>query len=108
MLSKVIRGEPARGFAPLELRALPGDTAANAAAVWRQNAPETSGAEARIAALEASLEAAKRAAFEEGLKRGREESGVEGAPIIDQLNRSITEIVSLKPNLRRKAEADAV
>lgn len=62
----------------------------------------------KIRALEAAAEAAKREAFEAGYRKGEQEAHAALAPVIARLNASITEIVGMRPELRRLAEKDAV
>ncbi len=63
---------------------------------------------AKIRTLEASLAAAKREAFEAGRQQGEQEARAAVAPVLERLKTSIAEVVNMRPDLRRRAEKDAV
>ena len=63
---------------------------------------------ARIQALEDGVAAARRDAFEAGRREGEQDTQAAIAPILERMNVSIAEVVSLRPELRRRAEKDAV
>ena len=58
--------------------------------------------------LEAAAETAKREAFEAGRQQGEQQARGELAPVIERMNASIAEVIGMRPELRRRAEKDAV
>jgi len=62
----------------------------------------------RIRALEAALEAAKREAFDAGYRQGEQNARTALTPVLERLNASIAQVVDMRPDLRRRAEKDAV
>src|SRR5580704_2486963 len=62
----------------------------------------------RIRTLEAGLAAAEREAFGNGRKQGEEEARSALAPVLERMNTSIANVIAMRPELRRRAERDAV
>lgn len=54
------------------------------------------------------MAAAQRDAFDAGRHQGEQDAGAALSPVMARLNASIAEVVGLRPELRRRAEADAV
>ena len=115
MLSRVVKGTGAR-----EMPTMAFATVATEPVQARSAAPQTrpstgppTGEEeaallAKIQTLEATLVNTKREAFEAGRQQGEQAARAAFAPVIERLNHSIAEIVNMRPELRRRAEKDAV
>jgi flagellar assembly protein FliH len=119
MLSKVLKGSDARNVQAMDFA-----TAAVPARQPRQAAPSSgpagslAGAAApgadqaalmeKIRLLEAAAEAAKRDAFEAGRQQGEQQAKAAIAPVLERMNASIAEVIGMRPELRRRAEKDAV
>ena len=54
------------------------------------------------------MEAAKLAAFDSGRVQGEQQARAALAPVLERMNASIAEVMGLRPELRRRAEKDAV
>jgi flagellar assembly protein FliH len=115
MLSKVLKGAdasqaPKMGFAaalaPASQARRPLTSSSSQA-----GAPGT-GSEAtlleRIRTLESGMETAKRDAFDAGLRKGEQDARAALAPVLGRMNASIADVVAMRPELRRRAENDAV
>lgn len=50
----------------------------------------------------------KRDAFEAGRREGEQRSHMELAPVVENLNRSVTDLVAVRAEMRKRAERDAV
>lgn len=59
-------------------------------------------------AMEKEVRQARDRAFEEGQKSGREQAAAEVQPVMDKMLQSCSEIVGMRPKLRRETEADIV
>jgi len=106
MLSKVLKGGDAR-----QVRAMVFASAIAPAQQSRQAETGTGDQSAlleKIRLLEAGLVAAKREAFDAGHRQGEQEARAALAPVLGRMNASIAEVVGLRPELRRRAEKDAV
>ncbi len=62
----------------------------------------------KIRVLEGQRAAAEREAFEFGRQQGEQKARAEVAPMLERMNASIVEIIGMRPELRRRAEKDAV
>jgi flagellar assembly protein FliH len=111
MLSKVLKGADAR-----QVQAMAFATAAPASAPAhhqpsRSDTPDTGERSVlleKVRLLEAGLTAAKREAFSEGYRQGEEHAKAAVSPVLGRMNASISEMVNMRPELRRLAEEDAV
>jgi len=63
---------------------------------------------ARVQDLERRLQIERKEAFTAGLAEGEEKSRAELQPVLERLNRSVTETVTARSEMRRRAERDAV
>ena len=115
MLSKVLKGSaagqvPAMVFCPVAPREseLHPETSSKAAGGSSPPGPDQSALLEKISGLEASLAVAKREAFESGHRQGEKSARAALTPILERMNASIADVVSLRPELRRRAEKDAV
>jgi flagellar assembly protein FliH len=63
---------------------------------------------ARQAQLDADLAAAKRESFEAGRQLGEQQARADLQPVLERLNASLTEVLAMRPDLRRNAERDVV
>ena len=111
MLSKVLKGNGAREVAVMVFAA----ATVQSGKPQPQRSPATpADAEGqlvlldKIRALEAAMVVAKREAFDAGHEQGRQEARAALNPVVERLNASIAEVVSMRPELRRLAEKDAV
>jgi flagellar assembly protein FliH len=115
MLSKVLKGAdanqaPKMGFAT----ALPPASQARQPLTSPPLPGGASGTEnlstllEKIRTLESGMDAAKRDAFEAGLRQGEQDARAALAPVLGRMNASIAEVVAMRPELRRRAEKDAV
>jgi flagellar assembly protein FliH len=111
MLSKVLKGEDARQIPPMSFT-----VATQARQPMPQSAhtgnssggPERTDLLEKIQKLEAGMIIAKREAFEAGQIEGEKQARAQLAPVLDRMNASIAEVIELRPELRRRAEKDAV
>lgn len=111
MLSKVLKGGDARQAQPMEFAAT-----AVSASMPRHRPPAGEPADSeqltvlleKIRMLEAGLVSAKRDAFNDGFRQGEEQARAAVSPVLERLNASISELVNMRPELRRLAEKDAV
>jgi len=62
----------------------------------------------RMHQLEAKTAAERREAFEAGRQHGEKQAGAELQPVLERLNASITQVLAMRPELRRSAERDVV
>jgi len=118
MLSKVHKGESARhiqamsfGAAVPALSSVTPVPAANEPA----KTPEKAGPSEehsilldKIAALENEVVTVRREAFEAGHSQGEQKARAAVAPVIERMNATVAELVNMRPDLRRRAEKDAV
>jgi flagellar assembly protein FliH len=58
--------------------------------------------------LHAELDKAKRDSFETGRRQGDQQARTEIGPVIERVNASVTELIGLRPEMRRRAEKDVV
>jgi flagellar assembly protein FliH len=114
MLSKVIGRADAGGAAAMVFPTLTGHE--------RESGDRESSAELRHRAGDAESEALReelrqlqsrtvvdlRETFEAGRHQGEEQSRAEIQPVLDRLNASITQVLAMRPDLRRRAERDVV
>lgn len=111
MLSKVLKGDNAREV-PVMAFAMAASSIRKPASPSAPAAPATSEDQSilheKIRALEAGLVIAKREAFNAGREQGEQTARAAVNPVIERLNASIVEVLSLRPDLRRRAEKDAV
>jgi len=109
MLSKVLKGAEALRIQPMSFT-----DASGAAAPARRSVPAEANAEdetylmEKIRRLEAEAAAAEQAAVERGRREGEVAARAAMTPVIERLNASLAELVGLRPELRRRAEKDAV
>ncbi len=115
MLSRVLKGSGAR-----QVQAMTFATAADAALEPRRlatpvraAAPPPAGEEValllgKVRELEAGLAAAKREAFEAGRMQGEQSARAAAEPVLERMNASIAATLNLRPDLRRRAEKDAL
>jgi len=95
---QAIDWQPANGAAA---RSRPSDASPDAAALQRQ-----------VADLERAMQVrakqAADAAFQDGVRRGREEAAAEVKPMLERLARSASDLSALRDRVRRQAERDLV
>lgn len=103
MLSKVLKGAEASRVQPMRFV----DSSAGAAPAEKSTVDETYLIE-KIRRLEAEKAAAEKTAFERGRREGEESARAAMAPVIERLNTSVTDVIGLRPELRRRAEKDTV
>jgi flagellar assembly protein FliH len=112
MLSKVVKGSDAQKFQTMDFVAMV------AAPIERRRAVASSGNPAgaadqsilldKIKTLEAEMAAVRTEAFDAGRQQGERDARAALAPVVERMNASIAEVVGLRPELRRRAEKDAV
>jgi flagellar assembly protein FliH len=111
MLSKVLKGGDAR-----QVRAM---TFAAAFAPAQQPRPafpqgDVGDSEEQVALLqkirllEAGLHSGQQEAFEDGRRQGEREAQAALAPVLGRMTNAIAELIGMRPELRRRAEKDAV
>lgn len=110
MLSRVIGRGDAGGVQALEFPQLAGPQLTGHERGPRDAAPQDDGAALRekMQQLEAKTAAERREAFEEGRHRGEKQAGAELQPVLERLNASVTQVLAMRPELRRLAERDVV
>src|ERR1700688_892082 len=74
----------------------------------KRNIDESASIRERLQQLEARSATERREAFEAGKHEGEQQARAELQPILERLNSSITQILAMRPDLRRRAEGDAV
>jgi flagellar assembly protein FliH len=109
MLSKVLKGGEALRVLPMSFA----DASGVAATVRRPgkveaSAPDEAYLMEKIRRLEAEAAVAEKAALARGRVEGEEAAQAVLAPVVERLNASIGEVLALRPELRRRAEKDAV
>jgi flagellar assembly protein FliH len=62
----------------------------------------------RLQQVESRNATERHEAFEAGRLQGQQQAGAELQPVLERLNASITEVLGMRPDLRRRAERDAV
>jgi flagellar assembly protein FliH len=62
----------------------------------------------RVQQIESQGAADTRQAFESGRQQGEKQAAAELQPVLERLNASITQVLAMRPELRRRAERDAV
>lgn len=62
----------------------------------------------KLRALEAGMAAAKRESFDAGYREGEQNARAALIPVFERMNASIAGVLSMRPELRRRAEKDAV
>jgi flagellar assembly protein FliH len=120
MLSKVLSRADAGIVQPLVFRDLAGykpgadirETSGSIQGAARGE-PETGGNEGaglreKLRQLESKTAAEREEAFEAGKQQGRQEARAELQPVLDRLNASVTQVLGMRSDLRRRAERDAV
>jgi flagellar assembly protein FliH len=111
MLSKVLKGSGARSvptmaFATASAPAFrPGRIPAAENSV---SGEEKTALLEKILSLEAAMVTVKREAFDAGREQGEQHARAALTPVVERLNASIAEMLSMRPELRRRAEKDAV
>jgi flagellar assembly protein FliH len=116
MLSKVLKGTdarqaPAMSFSAALLPAAqlrPPLSAHSASGERPSGAGDQSNLLEKIRTLEAEMAGARREAFDAGRQQGEQLARAALAPVLERLNASIAETVGMRPELRRRAEKDAV
>jgi flagellar assembly protein FliH len=112
MLSRVLTGRDAARAQPAAfplLQVSPCEPASHRGVAANDASGEgMSALRERIGQLEAQLANERRESFEAGRKQGDQQARAEIQPILERLNQSIVEIVSLRPEMRRRAEKDSV
>ena len=106
MLSKVLKGTGAEHVPQLTFPQVTGPTlqqAVTSTESWGAGQNQSILLE-RIRVLEGGLATAKREAFEAGQQQARAAL----TPVIERLNASVAELMNMRPELRRRAERDAV
>ncbi len=84
-----------------------GATAVGAAEAG-QGAGEIAALREKVRQLESRLATERREALDSGRQQGDQQARAELQPVLERLNKSISEIVALGPDLRRRAERDVV
>jgi flagellar assembly protein FliH len=114
MLSRVIsRGDPSSAQALVfpqlagydrarDNRDSPGEAGAAA------DNDESAALRERLHQLESQTAAKSREAFETGRQQGEQQARAELQPVLERLNTSIALVLAMRPDLRRRAEQDAV
>jgi flagellar assembly protein FliH len=74
----------------------------------KRNIDESASVRERLQQLEAQSATDRREAFEAGKHEGEQQARAELQPVLERLNGSITQILGMRPDLRRRAEGDAV
>jgi flagellar assembly protein FliH len=69
---------------------------------------ESAGLREKVHQLESQMARERGEAFEAGKHQAEQEARGELQPVLDRLNRSITEVLAMRSDLRRRAERDAV
>jgi flagellar assembly protein FliH len=112
MLSKVIRGD---GVGSIQAMVFPAvtdrrqDTSVHAPAGFGSRPPADSDAlHARCEELEARIASERRNAFEEGRRDAEQRAAAELKPVLERLAASTAEVLSMRADLRQRAEADVV
>jgi flagellar assembly protein FliH len=124
MLSKVLSRADAGGVQTLVFRDLAGykpgadirEASGSPHVLDRlaRNQPEAGGNDGntklreRLQQLESQAAGVRQEAFEAGRQQGRQEAGAELQPVLDRLNTSITQVLGMRSDLRRRAERDTV
>lgn len=118
MLSKVLKGTDARQAQTMAfaITTAPANQLRQATSPSSSSSPsgvaDGSGEQAillgKLRTLEAGMAAAKREAFDAGHHEGEQSARAALLPVFERLNASIAELVSMRPDLRRRAEKDAV
>lgn len=116
MLSKVLKGDGARrvpmmafpvtAVAAHDLRKPPASD--DSTGRRPPGAGDQSALHDRIRALEATMAAATREAFDAGRQQGEEHARAALTPVLERMNASVAELMTMRPELRRRAERDAV
>lgn len=111
MLSKVLKGSDARSIPAMAfaVAAAPALRNVRSAAAERPAAGEEQSALLeKIRSLEAEMAAVKRDAFDAGRQHGEQQARAALVPVMERMNASIADVVNMRPDLRRRAEKDAV
>lgn len=121
MLSKVLSGSDAAIADSLVFRDLAGyrpgadirETSGGLARAVRSGSEsagddENAGLREKQRQLELQMPAERQQAFEAGKQQGRQEARAELQPVVDRLNASITQVLGMRSDLRRRAERDTV
>jgi len=111
MLSKVLKASEARLIPAMAFAtaATPVHTPLPTAPSDRQGSGEEQAAFLeKIRSLEVAMATVKREAFDAGREQGEQQARAALQPVLERLNASIVEVVSMRPELRRCAEKDAV
>lgn len=69
---------------------------------------DNAGLREKLRQLEARSAAERREAFDAGRQQGEQQARAELQPVLERLNASVVEILTLRPELRSRAERDAV
>ncbi len=112
MLSRIISGKdadraeaavfrPACHFEPPPTTAQPDEDTAKAEA-------EIRALHEQIRQLHAEIEKAKRESLEAGRRLGDQQARSEFGPVMERMNASVAELISLRPEMRHRAEKDVV
>jgi len=109
MLSKVLKGAEALRVQPMSFAHASGV----GAPVRRPAGAEPGAADEtylmeKIRRLEAEAAASEQAALERGRREGEEAARAAMAPVVERLNASLSDVMALRPELRRRAEKDTV
>lgn len=62
----------------------------------------------KLRQLESQAATERREAFEAGKQQGEQQARAELQPVLERLNASITQVLAMRPDLRRRAEQDTV
>jgi|SRR6185312_6357091 len=110
MLSKVLARGSAAGVQPMVFASVGRDGVERRGGESPSPATgeEASAAREKVRQLEARMVAERREAFESGKIEGARQATAELEAVIQRLNASIAEIIAMRPDLRRRAEHDAV
>jgi flagellar assembly protein FliH len=125
MLSKVISRANTEGAQPVIFRNLTGYVAGADVHGTSEKSTDLSGGKGsddsaglreRLQQLESRIATERQEAFEAGKQQGEQQGKLQGEqqaraelqPVLERLNASITEILGMRPDLRRRAEKDVV
>ncbi len=105
MLSKVLSPEDRQRVQPIVFQSV-GEQLPQPAG--REPTPDDAVWKEKFRDLEQRLLKEKREAFEAGRREGEQRSHTELAPVVENLNRSVTDLVAVRAEMRKRAERDAV
>lgn len=85
-----------------------GDHESSGKSRHRTENAESEGLREKLHELQLKTALELREAFEAGKRHGEEQSRAELQPVLERLNASVTQVLAMRPDLRRRAERDVV